>query len=114
LLRERLAGQTYPELNELNEVRDMLAERVKEWTEQWKQEGLAEGLAEGRAEGRAEGLAQGRIEGEAALLLRQMGRRFGPLPEATRQRIALADAETLLIWGERLMEARSLEEVWGH
>jgi hypothetical protein len=122
LLRERLAGQTYPELNELYEVRDMLAERVKEWTEQWKQEGLAAGLAEGLAEGLAQGLEQGlqrgrtegRTEGEAALLLRQLNRRFGPLSDATRQRIEMADADTLLVWGERLLDARGLDEVWGH
>ncbi|MFM8330700.1 MAG: Rpn family recombination-promoting nuclease/putative transposase, partial [Candidatus Methylumidiphilus sp.] len=92
LLRERLAGQALAEsneLNELNEVRDMLAERVKEWTEQWKQEGLAEG----RQEGLQEGLQRGRVEGEADLLLRQLGRRFGPVSEATRQRVAAADAE---------------------
>jgi hypothetical protein len=110
LLRERLAGQVFPALNELNEVRTMLAERVKEWTEQWKQEGLAEGLAEGLKEG----LKKGRMEGEAALLVRQLNRRFGSLSEAAQQRIALADAETLLVWGERLLDAQSLDEVFGH
>jgi hypothetical protein len=89
-------------LDELYEVRDMLAERVKEWTEQWKQEGLSQGLE------------RGRMEGGAALLLRQLSRRFGPLSEAARQRISLAGAETLLAWGERLMDARSLDEAWGH
>jgi hypothetical protein len=98
LLRERLAGQTFPELNELYEVRDMLSEGVKSWTEQWKNEGLE----------------KGRMEGETALLLRQLSRRFGPVSESTRQRISLADAETLLVWGERLLDARSLEEIWGH
>ena len=32
------------ELNSLEEVRIMLAERVVDWTQQWKQEGLQEGL----------------------------------------------------------------------
>lgn len=35
-------------LNELSEVRNMLAERAKRWPEQWKQQGLAEGRREGR------------------------------------------------------------------
>ncbi|MGZ8216843.1 Rpn family recombination-promoting nuclease/putative transposase [Methylomagnum sp.] len=112
LLRERLPGQTFAELNELHEVRDMLSERVKEWTEQWKRDGMAEGLAEGRAEGLAKGLEKGRLEGEAALLQRLLTRRFGPLPESARQRLATADAETLLDWGERVLEARTLDEIW--
>ena len=37
----------------LEEVRMMLAERVKEWTEEWFQEGLEKGLEKGRAEERA-------------------------------------------------------------
>ncbi|MGH8474399.1 MAG: DUF4351 domain-containing protein [Methylococcales bacterium] len=59
-----------------------------------------------------EGRVEGRVEGEASLLLRLLERRFGALPEAVRQRVAAADAETLLIWGERLLDARTLEEIW--
>jgi len=58
--------------------------------------------------------AEGRVEGEAALLLRRLERKFRPLPESARQRIAAANAETLLAWGERVLDARSLDEVWGH
>ena len=56
---------------------------------------------------------EGRVEGEAALLLRQLERKFPPLPESARQRIATADAETLLVWGEQILDASSLEDVWG-
>jgi len=37
LLPARLPGVRIDEVNELSEVRDMLAERVVEWTEDWKQ-----------------------------------------------------------------------------
>jgi len=47
----------------------MLADRVTEWTEEWKRQGRQEGKREGRQ------------EGEAALLLRQLEIRFGPLDE---------------------------------
>jgi hypothetical protein len=40
-------------------------------------------------------------EGEAAMLLRLLERKFRPLPESARQRVASADAETLFAWGER-------------
>ena len=83
----------------------MLAERVIEWTEEWKRQGLEQGLQQGRQEGRQ--------EGEAALLLRLLERRFGPLDEPIRQRVRTADAETLLQWGERILTAGTLEEVVG-
>ena len=40
----------FDNLNELQEVKSMLAERVIEWTEEWEQQGLQEGLQEGRQE----------------------------------------------------------------
>jgi len=55
---------------------------------------------------------QARTEGEAELLLLLLERRFGPLSEATRQRVAKADAETLLVWGGRILDAKTLAEVW--
>jgi predicted transposase/invertase (TIGR01784 family) len=60
-----------------------------------------------------EGRVEGRVEGEAAMLLRQLERRFGPLPDIARRRVAAANAEALLLRGERVLDARSLEEVWG-
>ncbi len=59
-----------------------------------------------------EGWVEGRVEGEAVMLLRLLDRKFHPLPESARQRIAAA--ETLLVWGERVLDASSLDEVWGH
>jgi hypothetical protein len=51
-------------------------------------------------------------EGEAALLIRQMEHKFGQLTPAHRARIDAADAETLLIWGERVLTAQTVEEVF--
>ena len=67
----------------------MLAERVLEWTKEWRK------------------------EGESALLLRQIERKFGPLSEVARQKLASADAETLLTWGDRVLDARRIEDVTG-
>jgi hypothetical protein len=43
-LPARLPGVELSHLNDLQEVRGMLSERVIEWTEQWKQQGLQQGL----------------------------------------------------------------------
>jgi len=73
-----------------------LAERVLEWTREWKQQGLDEG----------------RKEGESLMLQRLLTSKFGPLDAATQARLAAADSETLLVWGERVLAAGSLAEVF--
>ena len=90
-----------PAVNDLEGVKSMLAERVLEWTKEWKREGLDEGLK------------QGFKTGESALLLRLVERKFGPLSEVARQKLASADAETLLTWADRVLDARRIEDVIG-
>jgi len=94
-------GVRVPE--ELLEVRNMLATRAEDWKRQWLQEGLEKG--------RAEGLTEGLMKGEAALLLRQLERRFGALPTEVRARVAAADTAALEAWGLRVLDAGSLEDV---
>lgn len=74
----------------------MLAERVKDWSRAWKQEAREEG----------------RQEGESTLVLRLLELRFGPLAEADRVKVRLADADTLLVWGERILTAPKLADVF--
>jgi len=100
----KLPGVEFGSINDLQEVQSMLAERVTEWTEEWKRQGMEKGLQQGRLEGRQ--------EGEAALLLRLLELRFGPLDETSGARVRRADAETLLRWGEKVLTAASLEEVF--
>ena len=61
----RFAGQDVPEVRNLLEAPQMLAETIKTWPEKWLKEGREQGRAEGKAEGRAEGKAEGRAEGKA-------------------------------------------------
>lgn len=54
----------------------------------------------------------GREQGQRDLLLRQLTHRFGPLPEATRQRVqALASPEELQELAERVLDAKSLDDL---
>ena len=71
-----------------------------EWTEEWKQQGVAEGHQEGRQ------------EGESLLLQRSLAFKFGALDEASLARLAAADSETLLVWGERVLTAPNLAAVF--
>jgi len=63
-------------------------------------------------EGELEGVKKGRVEGEACLLFRILERRFGPLSTETKLRIATTDADTLLVYGERVLDAKNLDDIF--
>ncbi len=88
------------QLRDLREYGAMLKETVKQWRQQARDEGFADGIEKG-------------IEkGEAGVLLRQLKRKFGPVPEELRRRIDEADSELLLGWAERVLMAEHLEDVF--
>ena len=74
------------------------------------QECYGKGRAEGRTEGRAEGRTEGRAEGRTDLLLRLLELKFGPLDEATRDRVAHAESDQLDLWAEQLLDAKTLSD----
>lgn len=82
----------------------MLAEETGDWTLDWTRRGMEEG--------RKVGLKEGRKEGETSILRRQLTLRFGPLPDWVDRRLSEASVETLELWGERILDAVSLEEVF--
>jgi hypothetical protein len=61
----------------------------------------------------AHGKAQGEMSGRAALVTKQLTRRFGPLTDATKIRVSSASVEELDAIGERLLTAPTLEEALG-
>jgi hypothetical protein len=91
-----------PEALGLEEFKVMLEKRIEEWNH--------EILEKGRLLGRQEG----RQEGEAALLIRQLERKFGSLDPQTCKRVEEADSEHLFEWGERVLTAERLEDVFEH
>lgn len=74
--------------------------------------GMAKGMQQGMQQGMERGLRQGRAQGIAAVLQRQLSRRFGPLPDDVTRRLSQATPEQLEIWAERVLEARSIDEVF--
>ena len=73
---------------------------------------VREAKAQGRVEGKAEGKAEGRAEGKAETLLRLLQRRFGPVPQSTRARVAVGSASEIDVWFDALLDAHSLTEVF--
>lgn len=52
------------------------------------------------------------LKRQRALLLRQLGQRFGAVPEAIAERVTRASADDLDRWGDRLLDAASLDELF--
>ena len=109
LLASRMPDIDIPEIENLQEARTMLAERVKDWKKQWQEEARKEGEKAGQKKGRKEG----RKEGESTVLLKQLARKFGTIDAEFQGRIAEADSEQLLNWAERILTSDNINEVFG-
>jgi len=81
--------------------------------EQLVEQGRKKGRQEGRSEGRAEGRSEGRAEGQAALLLKQLAAKFGPLPAVVAARVKAAAPAKLTAWGVQVLTASTLAEALG-
>ncbi len=79
----------------------MLSERLEEWALSYE----AQGVQKGRQEGRQ--------EGEAFALQHLLARRFGAIPPEMVARIAGAPREEIERWLDRVLDARSLDDVFG-
>ena len=62
--------------------------------------------------GQALGEALGEARGAASVPRGQLERRFGPLPAETIERLERAEPDVLLAWSLRVLDARSLDEVF--
>ena len=97
LIRNRKYPILLPELDDLQELRIMLSQRIEQWAEGY--------LAAGRMEGR--------LEGEIGVLTRLLSRRFGPLPSWAETRLNAATEQALADWTDAVLDAASLVDVLG-
>jgi hypothetical protein len=87
-------------------------EAIQEGVKQGLEEGVKQGLEEGVKQGLEEGVKQGLEQGERKLLLRMLRRRFGAEVDGeTERRVAMAPAEQIEVWAERVLSATTLAEV---
>jgi predicted transposase/invertase (TIGR01784 family) len=94
-----------PDVADLLEVDTMLAERIESWTKEWWEQGLEQGLQQGEE--------KGFYLGELQTLQRLLTKRFGPLPEAMQVRLSTASREEIERWLDRVLDAQTLDEVFG-
>ncbi|MBX3230470.1 MAG: hypothetical protein KIT84_02945 [Labilithrix sp.] len=79
----------------------------QEFVEQWKRELIEQGVAQGREEGREEGVEKGMRE----TLELQLEKKFGALGVEVGGRLRAASHEEIVRWLERILVARSIDEV---
>jgi len=97
-------------------ARDVIAREKPKWERQFREE-MASRFAQdivAREKPKWEQMfrQEGRLEGEAELLLRQLSRRFPPLPDEISERVHNADPGTIESWADRILDAKSLDEVF--
>ena len=94
LFPNRLTDEEQPAIEELDEVRNMLANRVKEWEQDsWR---------------------KGRQEGKAETLISLLELKFGPLSDNVLSKFNQADEEQLHKWTSRILTAETLGDIFGN
>ncbi|MCU7861508.1 MAG: DUF4351 domain-containing protein [Candidatus Thiodiazotropha sp. (ex Lucinoma kastoroae)] len=84
------------DIEDLDEVKVMLATRIEQWEKDIH----------------LKGLERGREEGETTLFKKMLELKYGPLPPWVQERIALADAKTIESWAANLLKVETLEAVF--
>ncbi len=87
---------------------DMESKHMGAFRERWLEEGRRQGIAQGIEQGVAQGFAQG----EQRLLARLLARKFGPLDDATENRLRNASTDEINRWTDQILIARTLDEVF--
>lgn len=81
--------------------------------ELWMENKQVEWLQEGIEQGIEQGIERGKGHGAFLIFQKLLAKRFGPLPAERLQLIRQSGTHQLEIWAERLLDAQSLDEVFG-
>ena len=94
-----------PEIDDLQELKVMLADRLEEWALSYEEQGLQKGVQQG--------VQQGMQQGEALALQRLLTKRFGAITSDITVRIATAPLAQIELWFDKAIDAGQLDEVFG-
>jgi hypothetical protein len=100
LMRKQNYSILLPQIDDLQEIKVMLADRLEEW---------AHGYI---AEGKQEGLQEGKQQGEMLALQRLLAKRFGVIPIETVSLISEAPLEDIELWFDRAIDAKAFPDVF--
>ncbi|MGQ5489538.1 Rpn family recombination-promoting nuclease/putative transposase [Thauera sp. ZXT1-4] len=85
---------------------------MKKGMQQGIEQGIEQGIQQGIEKGIARGIEKGIQQGLAQSLQRQLNRRFGPLSAEVTLQLENATPEQLETWTDRVLDARTIEEVF--
>lgn len=88
------------DIEDLDEVKNMLATRI----EQWEVEILEKGVEQG--------IERGIEKGEATLLLKMLELKYGSLPSWANEKVTGASATHIERWAAKMLSATALEDVF--
>jgi len=108
LMRKPKYRMVLPEINDLQELNVMLADKLEEWAHEY----MAEGEAIGKAEGVQQGVRQGVQQGEMLALQKLLTKRFGAIPSDVLAKIADATQPQIEAWFDLAIDAENLPDVF--
>jgi hypothetical protein len=108
LMRKQKYGILLPQVDDLQEIKVMLSDRLEQWALAY----IAEGKQEGELKGKQEGELKGKQEGEMLALQRLIAKRFGAIPAETTRLIANAPLETIEKWFDLAIDAKQLSDIF--
>jgi predicted transposase YdaD len=103
-MRKPNYGILLPQVDDLQEIKVMLADRLEQWALAY--------IAEGELKGELKGKQEGRQEGEMLALQRLLSKRFGILPADITRSIANAPVETIERWFDLAIDAQQLSDIF--
>jgi len=100
LMRKPEYGILLPEVDDLQEIKVMLADKVEVWAKSYI------------AEGKQEGLQEGLQKGEMLALQKLLAKRFGAISAETISLISNAPVADIERWFDRAIDAKQLSDVF--
>ena len=100
LMRKQNYGILLPQVDDLQEIKVMLSDRLEQWALAYI------------VEGELKGKLKGKQEGEMLALQRLLSKRFGAIPADITSLISNAPVEAIERWFDLAIDARQLSEIF--